>query len=305
MSQRELASRADISFAYVSKLETGSMPPPRHRTITALAEALTADSSDRDDLFGLAGKMPPDLLSQVDTRTIRLLRSIQSEGKTEGRGLANLRRRIARMHASRDQRERLEQPVGGAEEPYRAIVENSLDSIVILGSGLEIIYENAAAAEMLGYQTGEFVGQDALGLIHPDDMSKTAHRLTKLAQIPGYRDRAQLRMRHKDGTWRVVEAVAHNLLHHAAINGILVDVREIRESPQLRDGRSTAKEYRLTESQERVLALIVEGRTNREIAERLVVSRSTVRFHVSSILRKVGASSRAEAAAIAVRQHLV
>lgn len=305
MSQRELAERSGISFAYVSKLETGSMPPPRHRTISALAKALGADSENTDELFGLASKMPPDLLRRVDTRTIRFMRTLQSEGKSGGRDAANLRRRIARLHASEERRRQLDQPASGHEEPFRAIVENCLDCIVVLGSELEIIYENGAAAQMLGYETGEFVGQDALGLIHPDDMSKTAHRLTKLAQTPAYRDRAQLRMRHRDGTWRVVEAVAVNLLNHHSVRGILVNVREIGDSAPLRERRSTAKEYRLTESQQRVLALIAEGRTNKEIAERLVVSLSTVRFHVSSVLKKIGANSRTEAAAIAVRGHLV
>ncbi|MBC7121344.1 MAG: response regulator transcription factor, partial [Candidatus Methanosuratus sp.] len=54
-----------------------------------------------------------------------------------------------------------------------------------------------------------------------------------------------------------------------------------------------------------VLKLMVEGLSNPEIAERLIVSRSTVKFHVSSILSKLGASSRTEAVAMALQQHLV
>ena len=53
-----------------------------------------------------------------------------------------------------------------------------------------------------------------------------------------------------------------------------------------------------------MLTLMVEGLTNAEIAERLVVSLSTVKTHVSSIIAKLGASTRTEAAAIAVREHL-
>ncbi|HMQ56702.1 MAG TPA: response regulator transcription factor, partial [Anaerolineae bacterium] len=61
----------------------------------------------------------------------------------------------------------------------------------------------------------------------------------------------------------------------------------------------------LTERQREVLDLVVEGLSNNEIAERLVVSLSTARHHVSEILTKLGAANRAEAAAIAVRQNLV
>lgn len=61
----------------------------------------------------------------------------------------------------------------------------------------------------------------------------------------------------------------------------------------------------LTEREREVLKLMVEGLTNNQIAERLVVSRSTVKFHVSSILSKMGVSSRTEAVAIALQNHLI
>jgi NarL family two-component system response regulator LiaR len=63
--------------------------------------------------------------------------------------------------------------------------------------------------------------------------------------------------------------------------------------------------YDLTEREREVLELMVEGLTNPEIAERLVVSKSTVKFHVSSILSKLGAASRTEAVAMALQKELV
>ena len=54
-----------------------------------------------------------------------------------------------------------------------------------------------------------------------------------------------------------------------------------------------------------VLALMVKGLNNVEIADRLVVSRSTVKVHVSNILSKLGVSSRTEAVALAVEHKLV
>jgi len=54
-----------------------------------------------------------------------------------------------------------------------------------------------------------------------------------------------------------------------------------------------------------VLALIVEGLSNEEIAERLVISTATARHHVSACLQKLGAANRAQAAALATKHHLV
>lgn len=61
----------------------------------------------------------------------------------------------------------------------------------------------------------------------------------------------------------------------------------------------TAQEYKLSERELEVLGLLMQGLSNQDIAERLSISRSTIKFHVSSILGKLGASSRTEAVSLA------
>ena len=61
----------------------------------------------------------------------------------------------------------------------------------------------------------------------------------------------------------------------------------------------------LTEREREVLALMVEGLNNTQIAARLTVSPSTIKSHVSNILSKLGVASRTEAVTLALRHHIV
>lgn len=61
----------------------------------------------------------------------------------------------------------------------------------------------------------------------------------------------------------------------------------------------------LTDRERDVLSCMVEGLSNNEIAEKLVVSLGTVKFHISNIFHKLGVNSRVEAVKLAIEQKLV
>lgn len=69
--------------------------------------------------------------------------------------------------------------------------------------------------------------------------------------------------------------------------------------------RPPAIGHDLTEREREVLALMIEGLNNREIAEHLIISSSTVKNHVSSILGKLGTTSRTQAVALAVENRII
>jgi len=95
---------------------------------------------------------------------------------------------------------------------------------------------------------------------------------------------------HPEDAPRIVEANRRALDDGAAYN----QVARHRLPAERRHGRRAE-----------VLALMAQGLNNKEIAERLVVSVSTAKFHVSSILSKLGAATRTKAVALALQNRLV
>jgi len=121
------------------------------------------------------------------------------------------------------------------------------------------------------------------------------------------------------------EQLVHGVLAAGAISYLLKNVASEELSKAIRDaasGRSTlAPEAArvlvqatrpttqpssgLTEREREVLNLVVQGHSNQQIADALVVSLATVKAHISSILSKLGVSSRTEAIAYAIKHKLV
>jgi two-component system response regulator DevR len=103
-----------------------------------------------------------------------------------------------------------------------------------------------------------------------------------------------------DDLVHAIEAVGHGkaLLDPAVTKQVF---KKVREAARQEDAAAFRE---LTKQELRVLAQVMEGKTNREIAEVLYLGEGTVRNYVSSILSKLGLTNRAEAAAYAVKHGL-
>ncbi len=124
-----------------------------------------------------------------------------------------------------------------------------------------------------------------------------------------------------DADERVQRAVAAGakgyLLKGAAADEIARGIRVVYEGGSVLEphvaarllgrlaGRTSEAVPTLSTREREVLRLVVEGQANKQIARALGISERTAKFHVASILRKLDAENRAEAAARAVQQHLV
>jgi NarL family two-component system response regulator LiaR len=88
-------------------------------------------------------------------------------------------------------------------------------------------------------------------------------------------------------------AAGRSVLSPEATHSLVSDDRPI-------DGKTC----NLTVKELEILALLVKGATNKEISEKLMLGVSTIKFHVSNILSKLGAQTRTEAASLAIKYKL-
>jgi len=90
-----------------------------------------------------------------------------------------------------------------------------------------------------------------------------------------------------------------------AVHAGLLALHQDALAPSRVGGTAVEPGTPLTTREREIVELMAEGASNRVIASRLAISRHTVKFHVASILVKLGARSRAEAVAVALRRGLL
>src|SRR2546429_9931532 len=114
-------------------------------------------------------------------------------------------------------------------ELFHALVEHSSDAVSLLDRTGAITYVRQAATRLLGYGAPELTGTNALGFLHPDDLALTERLCRQLLDQPGTPIRTELRARHKDGSYHLVEAVAVNRLDDPAVGAVVANWRGITE----------------------------------------------------------------------------
>ena len=147
--------------------------------------------------------------------------------------LAPAVRSALEMRHSRAERVAAEAALRANEQRFRALVEHSWDAIALFGPDGAILYGSPATTRILGYDLEEFVGRNAVDLVHPDDRDAVVGRLTETMTHPGARVEVVARVRHKDGSWRYLEGVFTNLLDDPSVNAIVNNYRDATERRSL------------------------------------------------------------------------
>src|SRR5436305_464442 len=178
---------------------------------------------------------------------------------------------------------------------FRALVEQSADVIMLVGPTGELLYASLAASSVLGYAPGENLGRATFESVHPDDLAQVHALFRDLLTRSTGPTRAEFRVRHKEGSWRYLEATGINRLDEPAVEAIVVTCRDVT------DRRRAEESLRATQSLlQSVLDNVVGQSALEELAEEELARRARQQEALS---RKLIEAQEAERRAVARELH--
>ncbi|WP_372680356.1 PAS domain S-box protein, partial [Desulfosarcina sp.] len=170
------------------------------------------------------------------------------------------------------------------EEHFRSLIENMSDVIAILDAEGSILYLSPSVERILGYPPDVAVGRRVFDFIHPDDKEQSlqlfSSRIQSAAIEPAPPPPSEIRLQHQDGSWRTLEATSKNLLSDPAVEGMVVNARDVTKRKAAE--AALQRSHHLLE--ERVAARTAElfkanAQLRQEIQEREKMSREKENLH--------------------------
>lgn len=178
-------------------------------------------------------------------------------------------------------------------------------------------YFNPQALALLGLSAAEALGRGWLQAVHPADRGRIQRQRERMYRA-GHVLRAEFRILHRDGGEVWVEEMAVSWdgerRHELGRVGMLVDVtrREmaehdlralLEERVRRQLGPSVGRRSDdLSPQERRVVELVAEGRTNKQIGDALALSDKTVKNYLSNAFQKLGVGRRTQVAALFARR---
>ncbi len=128
------------------------------------------------------------------------------------------------------------------ERRFQALVEESKDNISVIDDNDVFQYQSPAVKRILGYDPEETIGDTVWEYIHPDDRERLESTFEEWVATPGPTGPVEYRARHADGSWRWLEANGNNQFDNPAIQGYVVNSRDITERKEYEQELQTQNE---------------------------------------------------------------
>ncbi len=148
--------------------------------------------------------------------------------------LAGLGLRLARLRRRAVLAEEVRAVERRSEQRIRALVEHSSDVVTVLGRDLRVRWQAASVRRLLGCEPGSLVGAPIASVVHPHDKALFDGFLR--ARLDGGAPaRLRARLHHADGHWCYVETVAENRFDDPAVEGLVLNMRDVSERKEFED----------------------------------------------------------------------
>jgi diguanylate cyclase (GGDEF)-like protein/PAS domain S-box-containing protein len=127
------------------------------------------------------------------------------------------------------QLQRIRRQLAERDRLFQLISENAADMIGLVDSRGKRLYNSPAYTKVLGYSAEELSATSPVEQIHPEDRDRVLEAAEK-ARLTGRGDCLEYRIRHKDGTWRVLESTANAILGATGeVEGLVIVNRDITD----------------------------------------------------------------------------
>src|SRR3990172_7404028 len=138
-------------------------------------------------------------------------------------------------------RRQLEAALQRSEQHFRSLIENSLDIIIGTGPDGAMRYLSPSVRRTLGYDPEELVGKNPSDLVHPDDLPAVMAAVAENLRSTEPGPLMEIRLRHRNGSWRAVEAIGRGFLDDSGAVGIVVNARDITQRKQAEEALKEAE----------------------------------------------------------------
>ena len=155
------------------------------------------------------------------------------------------------------------------EEYFRSLIEYSSDIILVLDRQGNVRYRSPSNERILGYTEEDLADISSFELVHPEDRPRVNALYQKRIHTKDANPPMEFRVRHKNGSWRTLESVSQSLLEHPAVQGFVINARDITRRKEME--KELQKAYRVLE--DRVAERTEELQASNEALKTEIITR--------------------------------